>query len=50
MRFRGAIKDRPGQYEVLCYPEQVAFLRTYLGEDVSLKVLTMDEIKAFLDT
>lgn len=49
MRFRGAIKDRPGRYEVLCYPEQVAFLRTYLGENVSLKVLTMDEIKAFFD-
>lgn len=49
MRFRGAIQDIPGRYEVLCYPEQVTFLRTYLGEEVSLKVLTMDEIKGFLD-
>ena len=49
MRFRGAIQDMPGRYEVLCYPEQVTFLRAYLGEEVSLKVLSMDEIKGFLD-
>lgn len=46
IRFREAMEDGiSGPCEVLCFPEQVAFLRNYLGERVTLKTIRLELIK-----
>lgn len=48
IRFHEAVKTRTGNYEVLCYPSQVPFLREYLGQNVSLKTIDMDSVEEAL--
>ena len=37
-RFREAILDREGKYQVVCYQEQAEFVRAYFGDLVTLRV------------
>ena len=37
-RFREAILDREGKYQVVCYQEQAEFVRAYLGDLATLRV------------
>lgn len=48
IRFRDSVYNRPGKFEVLCYPNQVLFLREYLGPNVSLKTIDIDLVEAEL--
>lgn len=46
IRFREALEDGvSGLCEILCFPEQVAFLRNYLGECVTLKTIRLELIE-----
>lgn len=48
IRFREGIENQHLQCEVLCYPEQVKFLKAYLGELVSLKTISLDAVESAL--
>ena len=48
-RFREAILDREGEYRIICYPEQVPFLKEYFGDMVELESVKMDEIRDILE-
>lgn len=48
MRFRDELRDSKGKTEVLCFTEQVPFLREYLGDRVSLKAIGMNLVEADL--
>lgn len=48
IRFREAIESGNGQYEVLCYPHQISFLREYLDQRVCYKTIDMDSVEAAL--
>lgn len=48
IRFREGIENQHLQCEVLCYPEQVKFLKAYLGELVSLKTISLDAMESAL--
>lgn len=44
-RFRTAILEKPRNVEVLCFTEQVGFLRKYLGPKVPLRTVNLDEVE-----
>jgi len=45
VRFRdAAVSMRGTQFEVICFPWQVAFLQGYLGKDIALKILDEEAI------
>lgn len=48
IRFRDGIENQHLQCEVLCYPEQVKFLKAYLGELASLKTISLDAVESVL--
>ncbi len=45
IRFRDAIQHRDGCVEVICFPHQAKFLRTYLGDRVVIKTINMEVIE-----
>ena len=44
-RFREAILDRAGSFRVVCFPEQLLFLKQYLGNKVSLSTVKMETVE-----
>ena len=48
-RFREAILDRDGEYRIICYPEQIPFLKEYLGDMVELETVEMNELQDVLE-
>lgn len=48
VRFREALGSQTERFEVLCYPNQVTFLREYLGPRVILKTIDMNSVEAEL--
>lgn len=48
-RFREAILDREGEFQVVCYKEQVEFLKAYLGDLVTLRVGAIETVESWLD-
>lgn len=48
IRFREAIENRTGRFEVLCFPHQTHFLREYLGGLAGIKTIGMDSVEAEL--
>ncbi len=47
IRFRDAIRDMPAcNIELLCFPEEVPFIRSYLDGHVDIKTLSLDAIEA----
>lgn len=48
VRFKEAIRNQTGRFEVLCYPHQLHFLREYLGQLVTVKTIDMDSVEAEL--
>ena len=44
-RFREAIMDREGSFRVVCFPEQISFLKLYLGNKVSLSTVKMETVE-----
>ena len=49
VRFKEAVENQRGNYEVLCYPYQMAFIREYLGNHVTIKTIGFDAVEAELD-
>ena len=49
VRFKEAVENQRGNYEVLCYPYQMAFIREYLGNRVTIKTIGFDAVEAELD-
>ena len=49
VRFKEAVENQCGNYEVLCYPYQMAFIREYLGSRVTIKTIGFDAVEAELD-
>lgn len=48
-RFKGASLDPRRSYEVVCYPEQVEFLRSYLGPHIRIKTIEISLVEQALD-
>ena len=49
VRFKEAVQNQRGNYEVLCYPYQMTFIREYLGNHVTIKTIGLDAVEAELD-
>lgn len=49
VRFKEAVENQRGNYEVLCYPYQMAFIREYLGNRVTIKTIGFDAVETELD-
>ena len=49
VRFKEAVENQRGNYEVLCYPYQMTFIREYLGNHVTIKTIGLDAVEAELD-
>lgn len=45
IRFKEAVENRAGQFEVLCFPHQAHFLREYLGGLAGIKTIGMDLVE-----
>lgn len=45
LRFREAAELYGGKYEVLCFPEQAAFVREYIGSLAGVRTISMDRIE-----
>jgi hypothetical protein len=39
------ILDRAGSFRVICFPEQIPFLKQYLGNKVSLSTVKMETVE-----
>ena len=48
IRFRDALVSQDLSYEVVCYPWQTGFLRSYLGRSAGIRELSMDAGEAAL--
>lgn len=48
IRFREAMQTSAKHFEVLCFEDQVPFLRTYLGSQVTLKTIDAAAVEAEL--
>ena len=48
IRFKEAVQTQTGQFEVLCFPHQMHFLREYLEPHIAIKTIAMDTIEAEL--
>ncbi|MCL2343324.1 MAG: hypothetical protein FWC62_05445 [Firmicutes bacterium] len=48
IRFREALCDQAGPADILCYPWQTEFLKTYLGEGAGIRELNMSTVEAAL--
>lgn len=49
VRFRQALENGAGPFEVLCFPWQSTFLRDYLGRAVQLRVLSMEALEGGME-
>ena len=49
IRFRQALENGAGPFEVLCFPWQAAFLREYLGGAVPLRLLSIDALEGGME-
>lgn len=49
VRFKEAIQNRSEQFEVLCYPHQLPFIKGYLGRLVTIKTIDIDSIESELN-
>ena len=45
IRFREAMKFQSAPVEVLCFPDQVPLLQSYLGSGISLKIMEMELVE-----
>ena len=45
IRFSQALQTQTGSFEVVCYHEQVKFLKAYLGDQVCFKVLDIEDVR-----
>lgn len=45
LRFREAIENQTGRFEILCFPHQMHFLREYMGTRVALKTIDMHSVE-----
>ena len=48
-RFREAILNREGKFKIICYPEQLPFLRKYMGNLVKFSTVTMENAERVLE-
>lgn len=48
IRFRGIIAGSGFDYEIVCYPFQVKFIKEYFGNDVQIKTIELDVIEQAL--
>ncbi len=48
IRFRNAIANTEDEPEVVCFPHQAAFLRTYLGDQVVIKTIDIEVLETEL--
>lgn len=48
IRFREAMDVQNGPFEILCFPQQMPFLREYLGQLVRYKTIDIDSVEAEL--
>lgn len=46
---RNHIQTKPEELTVLCFKEQEAFLKSYMGEDIKLKIYDLDEMMQTLE-
>lgn len=44
-RFRIGMRDERDSCQVLCYPEQVSLLRSYLGDKVELRTIRIEQVE-----
>jgi len=44
-RFREAILDRAGSFRVVCFQKQIPFLKSYLGDKVTLSTVKMETVE-----
>jgi hypothetical protein len=44
-RFREAILDREGTFRVVCFQEQIPFLKKYMGDKVTLSTVKMETVE-----
>ena len=49
IRFREGIEDKPGPFEVLCFPHQVEFLQEYLAGRAVIKTIGLEAIESALN-
>ncbi len=47
-RFRDAIAMQNLAFEVLCFPEQVGFVRSYLGGHINIKTISIESVDSLL--
>ena len=43
------IKTKPTDLVIVCFEEQIEFLKTYMGENIRLKIISIDEMLKTLD-
>ena len=48
-RFREAILDRDGRFRVICYPEQIQFLKAYFSNMVEVSMVEMDNLEELME-
>ena len=48
-RFREAILNREGKFKIICYPEQLPFLRKYICNLTRFSTVTMDNAEQVLE-
>ena len=48
IRFKEAIQNQNGKFEILCYPHQMHFIQEYLGRLVTIKTIDMDLVESEL--
>ena len=48
-RFREAILNREGKFKIICYPEQLPFLRKYMGNLAMFSTVTMENAERVLE-
>ena len=48
-RFREAILDRTGKFKIICFPEQIPFLKEYFGDMIELVTVNLDELEDMLE-
>lgn len=46
IRFREAVENQKGQFEVLCFPHQTQFLREYIGPFADIKIIQLDLVES----
>lgn len=49
VRFREAVQNQSGRYEILCFPHQARFLGAYVGKLAAIKTISLEVIEAELN-